>query len=159
MARSPVELPRETADAALPPASGRRVALRHLATAGMTFLATLGWGNGVAANRGPHHQQVQAEKKKHKGTLSTQVQISVNSNPLPITAGSSVSAFVPCGGEGTVVSCGYQTTTNAAQLVNAFVDNVAPNTDRSACAASLIRTTETGSTAGATIQAIAVCLI
>jgi hypothetical protein len=84
--------------------------------------------------------------------------IGANSENLAAATGSRAAATADCGGEGKVVSCGYQTGGDAAQFVNVFVSGVGSNPVRSVCVASLLRTTEVGSTAGANIQATAVCL-
>jgi hypothetical protein len=91
---------------------------------------------------------------------ATRLVVSPLSDPLPVTAGASVIAVADCGGEGKAVSCGYQMSATAAQLVNAFVAAVGPNDDeRADCVVNLRRTTDAGSTAGAQIVARAICLV
>jgi hypothetical protein len=85
--------------------------------------------------------------------------ISADSDELQTAAGSRVEVVADCGGEGKVVSCGYQTSDEPSELVNAFVLFVEPDLTNTGCSAALFRTTEVGSTAGATIQAVALCLV
>jgi hypothetical protein len=103
-----------------------------------------------------------AAAKKHKPKpkpFATRLVQSELSDPLPVTAGSDVVAQADCGGKGKVVSCGYQMAATAAQLSNVFVIAVAPADDtRAACVAHIARTSEVGSTPGARITAIALCL-
>ncbi len=70
-----------------------------------------------------------------------------------------MNATANCGGVGKVINCGYQTTFTASHLVNVFVLHVGSNLNRSTCGATLIRTAESGSKAGATIQAAAICRV
>jgi hypothetical protein len=156
-------------------ASGRRGAVRALGASGLALLAALGFADASA--RESHKGGVQADGKGKKrkakrgptgpagpagpaglAEFATRKVIGANSESLPAATGSRVSATVDCGGEGKVVSCGYQTGGDATQFVNVFVSAVGSNPDRSVCVASLLRTTDVGSTAGANIQATAVCL-
>jgi hypothetical protein len=91
--------------------------------------------------------------------LTTRTVVSADSNELQTAAGSRVEAFADCGEVGKLVSCGFQTSDDPAGLVNAFVFFVEPDLTHSGCVAALLRTTEVGSTAGATIQSVAVCLV
>jgi hypothetical protein len=121
------------------------------------------------AGAGDGGQQIQAEGKRKKkrgptgptgpagSAFATRREISDNSNPLPVAAGSIVSAFANCGGEGKAIACSYQLAGNAAELVNAIVQSFGPDVEFSGCGVSLERTTAVGSTAGATIQAMAIC--
>ena len=64
-----------------------------------------------------------------------------------------------CGGAGRVVSCGYDVSVGAnAQVANLLVQQVVPFAERDRCRAILTRTADAGSTAGATIRAVAICL-
>jgi hypothetical protein len=75
----------------------------------------------------------------------------------PLSAGSGiVVAPARCGGRGTVVGCGHQINGTDAQLANVVVGFVTSDPTRSECTAGLRRIG--AGTAGATIQAIAVCL-
>jgi hypothetical protein len=91
-------------------------------------------------------------------TLATRFAAADPSGPLPVTAGAVVASDADCGGEGQVVACGYSMSATPEQLVNTFVTRVEPNGDRSGCIAQLRRTAEVGSTAGARIEATALCL-
>jgi hypothetical protein len=117
-------------------------------------------------------QQVQAEgrRKKKRGPtgptgpagpagsdFDLRREISGNSNPLPLAAGSNVSAFANCGGEGKAIACSYQLSGSAAQLANTVVQSFGSDSQFSGCGVNLTRTTDVGSSAGATTQAIAIC--
>jgi hypothetical protein len=65
-------------------------------------------------------------------------------------------AFCP-GGDGKLLGGGYTISGTPAQLVNAIVTEAAPDTDASSFTAVLHRTSSSGSTAGATIRAFAIC--
>jgi hypothetical protein len=125
--------------------SGRRDALRKAGGLGAVLLAALGLVEPAAAG------------KRHG--FQTRLEVSSNSAALPATAGSTVLATADCGGVGKVISCGHQTPASADQLVNVFISFVEPNSDRSNCSVEIIRTAEAGSTAGAKIQAVAICRV
>ena len=168
--------------------AGRRDAVRSLGAVGAALLSGLGFagastaarkdtnpgGNGGGNDRNRRGKRqppaqngtVQAERKKKKCKKpcpvdsggSTRLVISAPSDPLPVTAGSSVVASADCGGISTVVSRGYQMSATPEQLVNVFVIDLGTTNDGlSRCDAALRRTAEVGSTAGAQIIARAVC--
>jgi hypothetical protein len=154
-------------------ATGRRGPLRALSAIGISLLTAMGAGNAFANAPGEGgakllHDRRKRKKKRRKNhgatppvpfQFATRVEVSASSIDLQTAAGSEVSAFADCGGEGKVVSCGYQTSDDPAELVNAFVNAVEANSTRSGCNAFLFRTAEAGATAGASIQAVAVCLV
>ncbi len=133
-------------------ARDRRASLKALGAAGAAVLGVAGLADGASARK----------RRKRRcscpNSLATRLVVSSNSADLATAAGSQVSANADCGGVGKVVSCGYQTGGSAAQFVNAVVNGVGATSDRSECVALLLRTAESGATAGAHIQATAVCL-
>lgn len=150
----------------------RRDALRSLGASGLVLLAALGLTDASA--KGSHmgdNARVQADgkgkknRKKKRGPagfkFATRVVVSAKSDPLTEATGSLVSATAECGGEGEVVSCGYQVDAEAEPNVNVVVQAALPNTERSSCTASLLRTLEVGSSTSfrSTIQAVAICLV
>jgi hypothetical protein len=157
-------------------ATGRRGAVRSLGAGGLALLAALGLADASARESRKGGVQADGKGKKKRKTkrgptgpagpagpaglaeFKTKTVIGANSESLPAATGSRVIATVDCGGEGKVVSCGYQTSGDATLFVNVFVSGVASNPARSVCVASLLRTTDVGSSAGANIQATAVCL-
>jgi hypothetical protein len=72
---------------------------------------------------------------------------------------STVIAAANCGGEGRVLSCGYQMDNSSAELANVIVQTLEPNSARDKCSVFLQRTAGADSVAGATIQAVAICLV
>ena len=130
---------------------GRRDAVRSFGALTVALLAALGLANDGSAKK-------RKKRKKRGSGFATRRVESESSTPLSGGAGGGACAFADCGGSGKVVSCGYQTSTDPAQLVNTFVHLVAPLEDSSRCVACLERIVSTGSTDGATIQAIALCL-
>jgi hypothetical protein len=134
---------------------GRRDAMRSLSAMGITVLAAL--GRADASAQGGLHA---ARKKKHKkpgSGFATRYVASEQSEPLPHFVGASVSAFADCGGDGQVVSCGYELSGTAGELTTLVINVVRPTPERSGCVAGLYRASD--SATGATIQAVAICLV
>jgi hypothetical protein len=132
-------------------ALARRASFKALAAAGASLLGAAALADGAAARK---------RKRKRCAcpkSITTRLEISTDSAPLAADAGSQVATNADCGGPNRVVSCGYQTAGNAAQFVNAVINGVGPTSDRSQSVAFLLRTSATGATAGATIQATALC--
>ena len=123
--------------------TGRRRTLPTIGAAVLALLASLGLTPDASA----------------RTRFRTRLVVSVNSAPLPVESGSTVNATAECGGDGKVLSCGFQADNTGEQLVNVFVLTVASNTARSSCQAFLRRTAGSGSVAGATIQATAICRV
>jgi len=123
--------------------TGRRRSLPTIGAAVLALLASLGLAPDASA----------------RTRFRTRREISASSDPLPVAVDSTVFAVADCGGQGKALSCSYQTVSSGAELLNAFVFNVGPDNERTGCAASLRRTAGSGSTAGATIQAVAICRV
>jgi hypothetical protein len=141
-------------DAAGSPA--RREAVRAIGAAGLAALAAFGLADASSAKK---KKRKKTKKKGSRGSgFATRLEFSEFSDPLPVETGSQVVASVDCGGPGRVVSCGYQINGVGPLLVNTAITVVEPNGDLSSCAASLQRASDVGATAGAQIQAVAICL-
>jgi hypothetical protein len=83
------------------------------------------------------------------------------SAPLAVEVDSFASSNADCAGLGAVVNCGYLLSGTGAELANVVVRRVEVNdgeNELSNCIATMVRTSEAGSTAGAQIQAVATCL-
>jgi hypothetical protein len=163
-------------------ATGRRGAMRSLSANGLALLAALGLAEVSA--KAPHtgdEDRVQADgrgmkKRKTKrgpagpagpagptgpagvAVFKTREVRSEVSQPLPAQANTGVTVTADCGGEGKVLSCGYEASGDATQLVNVVVLTVHSNEERSVCFASLLRTSANGAVAGGKIRAFAICL-
>jgi hypothetical protein len=145
----------------------RRTAMRGVGALGMGLLASLSLMPAAAKKKsrakiGPPGPAGPAGPAGPTGPaappLQTRVEFSTNSSPLPTAQGSTVEATANCGGAGKVVSCGYQVNGDTEQLLDVIVEFVKPDNTRSTCVASLRRVLTNSSTAGATIQAVAICL-
>jgi hypothetical protein len=121
--------------------SGRRSVLRAVGAFGVALLAALGKADSTAA----------------KGFRTKRVD-SDPAGPLETTAGDRLDAFADCNG-GKLLSCGYLVGGQAAELVNTMVTFAGPVLNRTGCDAALVRTASAGSTAGATITAVALCRV
>jgi hypothetical protein len=99
---------------------------------------------------------VEAQRKKRR-FASQKVQGDLSA-PLSTEVGSQVfsRAFCP-GGKGKLLGGGYSIDGTSAQLVNVIVIHSAPDDGAGSFAAVLRRTSDSGNTAGATIQAFAIC--
>jgi hypothetical protein len=137
------ELHTDADESVLTQTTGRRRTVHTIGAAAIALLASFGLTMDASAGK----------------RLKTRREISESSDPLPVAVDSTVSAFADCGGEGKALSCSYQTSSSGAELLNAFVSTVGPNNERTGCAATLRRTAGSGSTVGATIQAMAVCRV
>jgi hypothetical protein len=153
-------------------ATGRRNAVRSICASGLALLASLDLAGtfGRRSTRGGNILDRADEKGKKKrkkkrdpagSRFATRVVISAPSDPLTEAEGSLVTATAECGGTGKVVSCGYLTRTEAEEYVNVLVQAVQPDSERSSCSASLLRTVEVGFSTSfkGTIQAMAICLV
>jgi hypothetical protein len=124
--------------------------VRSLGAAGVALLAALSLAEpSLAKKRKP---------KPRSKPFVTRVVQSELSAALQTPAGSTVFATVDCGKAGSVLSCGYQLSATAAQLVNVIVIAVASDDERRECTATIERTSDAGATAGAQIQTRAICL-
>jgi hypothetical protein len=135
--------------------TARREAIRTIGTTGLGVLGAFGLADASAKKQ-------KGKKNKKKGsrgsTFATRFEFSGFSDQLPVAAGGVVNAFADCGSAGKVVSCGYQINAAASSLLSTAVNGVSPVEDLSGCVASLVRTTDVDASAGAEIQAIAICL-
>jgi hypothetical protein len=77
---------------------------------------------------------------------------------LPVAAGSLVSSQAACAGPGKLVGGGYIVNGTVATLVNVLVVEAAPNAAADTYFATMRRTADQGSTAGAEIVAYAICI-
>jgi len=106
-------------------------------------------GDATATRDSP----VQTEQRRR---ATTEKVIGDSSPPLQAAAGSFAQGNAACGGNGELLSCGYETSATNDQLLNVFVTSVGPNPERSECEAIMRRTATTGSVAGAKIRAVAI---
>jgi hypothetical protein len=154
--------------------AGRRHAIRAAGAIGMALLTSLGL-QGQTSAKSKNKRRVKRGSAGHPGPSGPQGPVGATgatgatgpdyvpvgkSGPqsigLAVATGSAVDSIVTCG-KGKVLSCGYNVGATAAQMVNVIVKGVAADQDLSICQAMLERTTNVGSTAGATIIAYAIC--
>ncbi len=145
--------------AGMPTPAGRRVAVRAVGAAGMALLATLGLSEASAARK-------KRRKRRKKGgspnpaisPISSVVVQGASSEGLPVATGSLVGSQASCDGPGTLLGGGYIVNGSAEKKVNVLVVEASPDLEGETFFATLRRTNETGSTAGATIVAYALCI-
>jgi hypothetical protein len=155
---------------ALASATGRRAALGSLGASGLALLAALGFTRASAKGSAKRDAdattdaRVQTDQAQTSSVQTealrrpfrTKFVVGQSSSPLGATS-SDVGAVATCGERGTVVSCGYHVFGSDLQVAGTLVGLVASNATRSQCSAALRRVSN--GTAGATIQANAVCLV
>jgi hypothetical protein len=138
-------------------AAGRRDAMRSLGAVGMALLVALGLAN-------PSLSKKKRRKRRKKGSspstniASTVVQ-GASSPGLPVAAGSLVGSHAACAGPGKLVGGGYIVNGTVETMVNVVVVEAAPNAAADTYFATLRRTTQVGSEAGAEIVAYAICIL
>jgi hypothetical protein len=142
--------------AGVPTPAGRRGAVRAAGAAAMALLATLGHSEASATRK-------KRRKRRKKGgspgpTIASVVVQGASSAVLPVAAGSLVGSQASCDGPGKVLGGGYIVNGPAGTQVNVVVVESAPDAEAETFFASLYRTAEAGSVAGATIVAYALCI-
>ena len=134
-------------------AAGRRDAMRTLSAVGLTLLVALGLADPSLAKK------KRRKRRKKGGSIITSLVVQGASSPgLPVAAGSLAGSHAACAGPGKLVGGGYIVNGTVEKMVNVVVVEAAPNAAADTYFATLRRTTNVGSEAGAEIVAYAICL-
>jgi hypothetical protein len=138
-------------------AAGRRNAMRSLGAVGMALLMALGRADPSLAKK-------KRRKRRKKGSspgpnVASLVVQGASSPGLPVAAGSLVGSHAACAGPGKLVGGGYIVNGTVEKMVNVVVVEAAPNASADTYFATLRRTTQVGSEAGAEIVAYAICIL